>query len=483
MRGLAPTPPPTGHRLDSHESALGFWKYCANLAELWWSRHGGVQPREIARDRLRRLLRFTRERSPYYRRLYASLPRDAADLAALPRTTRAELMESFDAWSTDRRVRRAPVERFVADRSRVGELFLGRYHVWKSSGTTGTPGLFVQDADAMAVYDALVGAQLDAARLDTGRLAAAGGRAARGIGTGGHFASITSWEHLRRIFPAVAARSYSVLLPMADLVRALNAFQPGFLASYPSVLALLAAEQRAGRLALAPALAWSGGEHLSHASASAIERAFGCPVLNEYGASECLSIAYGCPAGWMHVNSEWVILEPVDRDGRPVPPGGTSHTVLVTNLANRVQPIIRYDLGDRLTVAPGPCPCGSVLPGIRVEGRKGEALALRRADGSTVRLPPLALETAVEEGTGGYGFQLARVAPDRLVVRLGPTAGAQARAAAFRHASRALRAYLAAQSLANVRVDLGSGPPRRDAPSGKLRSVIVEGPCQSPRAD
>ena len=479
MKGLAPTPPPLGSPLDPVESTLGFWKYCASLAEIWWSRHGGVQPEDIAAHRLRDLVRFAREASPFYRRRYASLGPRIPDLAALPVTTRAELMANFDDACTDRGIRRADVERFVADRARVGEPFLGRYHVWKSSGSSGSPGLFVQDAGAMAVYDALVAMQLDAARLDFARVAAAAGRAALIVATGDHFASITSWEHVRRVFPGAEALSFSVLEPIAQLTAQLNAWRPAFVASYPSVLSLLAAEQRAGRLRIAPALAWSGGETLGSAARAAIERAFGCPLVNEYGASECLAIAHGCPAGWMHVNSDWVILEPVERDGRPTPPGKASHTVLVTNLANRVQPVIRYDLGDRVTPREGPCECGSRAPAIRVEGRAGVSLALRGPRGRVVRLAPLAVETVVEEAAGELRFQIAQAAPDRLVVRLDAGKDAKARAAAWKKASRALRDYLAAQSLANVQVALGRDPPRVDRASGKLHSVIVEPPCRA----
>jgi phenylacetate-CoA ligase len=207
MKGLAPTPPHAAAALDAFETTLGFWKYCASLAGLWWSRHGGVQPREIARARLRELVSFAREASPYYRRLYAGLPRDIASPAALPTVTRADLMAHFDAACTDRRIRRAQLERFVADPARVGELFLGRYHAWKSSGTSGIPGLFVQDADAMAVYEALVAAQVERAPVDSLRLAAGGGRAALVVATGDHYASITAWEHLRRVFPSAGART------------------------------------------------------------------------------------------------------------------------------------------------------------------------------------------------------------------------------------------------------------------------------------
>ena len=111
----------------------------------------------------------------------------------------------------------------------------------------------------MATYEALVAAEVESAGIDPARAVAGGGRSALVIATGDHYASITAWEHLRRVFPAGCARSFSVLAPLAELVRELNEFQPAHLASYPSVLSLLAAEQRAGRLRIAPALAWCGG--------------------------------------------------------------------------------------------------------------------------------------------------------------------------------------------------------------------------------
>ena len=481
MGRSAPTPPRPA--LAAFGDALGFWKCWSNLAEIWWSRHGGLPPGDLAGQRLRSLVRFARATSPYYRRRYAHLPAADVALDRLPVVTKAQLMEHFDDWCTDARIRRDDVERFLADRTRIGMPFLGRYPVWRSSGSTGTPGIFLQDEHAMAVYDALVAAQFDAASLDAGRLLAGGWRAALVVATGDHFASVTSWEHLRRAYPGFDARTYSVLSPIAGLVAGLNELQPAFLASYPSVLQLLAAEQRAGRLAIAPALAWSGGETLSRRAQAAIEQAFGCRVMNEYGASECLSIAHGCREGWLHVNREWAILEPVDARGHPVAPGELSHTVLLTNLANWVQPILRYDLGDRVRTLAGACACGSPLPAIRVEGRTGAALSLRSARGATVRLPPLALETVMEQAAGYGRFQLAQTAPDRLQVRLDARGGAKARAAAWRASSRALRAYLAAQSLANVAVALDRAAPRVEPGSGKLRSVVVEAACtpKSPR--
>lgn len=451
---------------------MATWDYAWELGSLWWSRHSGFAAQMLAQPRLQTLVRHAREASPFYRELYADLPSGHVALARLPPVSKPALMARFDDWCTDRRITRRVADAFLADRAHVGEPLLG-YHVWKSSGTTGTPGVFLQDEFALSVYDALVAAQCEPATLGAEGIARSllrAGRAALVTATGDHFAAITSWQRVTRALPAPEQRAIPVTWPLERIVAALREFDPAFLAGYPSVLALLAQEQRAGRLALAPALAWSGGETLTAHAQAAIGHAFGCRVMNEYGASECLSIAYECRCGWMHANSEWVIVEPVDARGEPCAPGETSHSVLVTNLANRVQPLIRYDLGDRLQLAPGACACGDGRPAFRVDGRRDEVLALRSRDGDIVRLVPLAIETVIEEAGIDCRFQLVQTRDDALRVRL--AAHGAGRRAAWQRACSALRMYLSAQRLANVRVVLDACPPALHPASGKLHTVI-----------
>ena len=453
------------------------WGWLPRMTEAWWTRNAGRAAIDAAQaTRTASLTTFAREHSAYYRSAWSGLPQGELALSRLPVATKAELMRSFDAWVTDPAVDLEGVEAFLADRSHIGERYLDRYVVWKSSGSTGEPGIFVQDELALATYDALIAIQLSAGRLVgpyAWGLFARGGRAALIAATGDHFASIASWQRVCRGSPWPNARAFSILDPLPRVVAELNDYRPAFVASYPTMLALLAEEQLSGRLRLQPACLWSGGEYLAPLTAAAIERAFGCPLVNEYGASECMSIAFGCREGALHVNEDWVVLEPVDRNFRPVPPGEASHTVLLTNLANRVQPVIRYDLGDSVVVAPEPCPCGSPMRAIRAQGRQDDVVTLTTAQGVAVSLVPLALTTVVEEAADVHRFQIVARPPHRLALRLEP---GEDRRAAWHAAARALSRYLASQSLDNVEISLDPHPPARDARSGKLREVIVEGP-------
>jgi len=464
---------PAAH--DPLRSAFDQWSAAALAAQTLWVRSLGASAIDAARRaRLDALLRLARARSPFYRDAWQHLPAGPLALADLPVVNKHALMAQFDRWCTDPAVTREAVDRFVAQRAQIGEFFLGQYLVWTSSGSTGEPGIYVQDRGALAAYDALVSVQLAGPALagcDWQAVAARGGRAALITADSDHFASIASWRRLAHGKPWLAMKSFSVTQPVPAIVHELNAYRPVFVSSYPTVLSLLAEEQDAGRLHLRPTALWSGGEGLTLPARREIERAFGCLLLNEYGASECLTIGHGCREGAMHVNADWVILEPVDRDQRPTPPGELSHTVLLTNLANTVQPIIRYDLGDRVRASATPCVCGSVLPAIQVEGRRDDVVTLHARDGKPVRLVPLALTTIVEDAASVHRFQIVQSAPNRLDLRL----MAADRARAGRTAVTALRGYLDRHGLANVKVCLVRGEPQAEPEErgSKLRQVVA----------
>ena len=444
-------------------------------------RAGRGRPEDTAlrqQARLRRLIEFARSRSPYYRERYAALPQGAHDLPALPPVAKSDLMANFNRWATDPAVTREAAEAFIADPTRLGHYYLDRYVAFSTSGTTGTSAVFLHDRGAMSVYLGL----LLARRLPT--LIAAGalgpflrnrGRTATIITTGGHFASSVVEALARSRHPTLVGRNrtFSLMDPLPALVRALNEFRPAVVGSYPTVLAVLAGEQAAGRLRIAPVLLLSGAERLSPPLGVRISESFQCPLRDTYAASEFMGIAFDCRYGRLHVNADWLILEPVDAAGEPVAPGEASHTTLLTNLANSVQPLIRYDLGDSVTVFPTPCPCGSPLPAIRPEGRRDETLWIELADGVIRPLIPLVLATAVEEAPGVLRYQVLQTDPRRLRLRLEEVPGHD-RARVCDDVLRRLRAYLSSQGLASVEVDLSGERPRSDTAGGKMRQFFVE---------
>lgn len=440
---------------------------------------GRTSPAALAarqRARLDRLLTGAVRDSPFYRSHLRGIAVHSQLLASLPPVTRQSLMDKFDDWVTDRHIRLDALRAFIADPGNVGEAFLGKYLVWESSGTSHQPGIFVQDAQTMGVYDALETVRRSTTRplqrwLDpmmlTERMAFVGA-------TSGHFASYVTMRRLREINPwlAPAVQCFSILQCTSALVDALNAFKPTVVATYPTAAAVLADEAERGALEFRPREVWTGGETLSHSVRRRVEQVLGCTVRNSYGASEFLPMAWECSHGCLHVNADWVILEPVDERGRPMPAGELSYSTLLTNLANHVQPLIRYDLGDQTILHPGICACGCSLPVIEVQGRRDDPLVMAGRHGRPVTLLPLALTTVLEDQAGVFDFQLEQRNDHTLALRLA-LAGPEGEVAAQR-CRAALHAFASLQELQPIRVlvDWGQAIPR--GRSGKAQRIVAQ---------
>ncbi|WP_421888023.1 phenylacetate--CoA ligase family protein [Methylibium sp.] len=454
------------------------WLWMQAWSETWCA---GLDPagagQRLHGQRLSRLIDATLRGSPFYRRRHP----DARELADFRPVSKAELMAHFDDWATDRRINRAAAQAFVADPQCIADAWLGDYLLWTSSGTSGEPGVFVQDARSLAAYDAIDALRLRGAGPGQASLGSWGARQRFAFvgATGGHFAGLVSMERLRRLVPAALApeiRVLSVLEPLRDVAQALQALQPSVLITYPSCAAALAQLQQrpegSAQLRLTLKEVWMGGEQLSAEQREQIQAAFGCPVRNNYGASEFFTIAWECAHGELHLNDDWLVLEPVDEQLQPLPMGEMSHSTLLTNLANLTQPLLRYQLGDRVRRVAERCSCGSAFPLIEVQGRADDTLRLRDAQHRPVTILPLALETAIEEGAHVTQFQaLCGSNGDSIELRFEASVG-DARAA-FMQSRRALAAFLAHHGVSGTRISMSAAEPLRQRASGKLRRVVV----------
>ncbi|MBY0507736.1 MAG: hypothetical protein K2X03_27740 [Bryobacteraceae bacterium] len=443
-----------------------FW----TLREAFASRH----PEHVGqrqRARLADMVAHVRTHSPYFRALYRDLPGQVENPTLLPVTDKKKLMERFDEWATDRGVTIEKARAFAENPEMIGERFLGKYTVATTSGTTGTPGIFIIDDHVMSVTNALalrmirdwVGAG------DIVKFLVSGGRMAMTIAPGGHSATAVAAARLHKSSSGrKRIRAFSVHLPLPELVRQLNEFRPAVLAPYASIAKLLAAEQEAGRLHINPVLVAVSAEGLPPDEYNRIASALKTKVGNSYAATECYFLSYGCEQRWLHVNSDWVICEPVDADYRPVPPGEQSHTVLLSNLANRVQPVLRYDLGDSVLQRPDPCPCGNPLPALRVQGRAAEVLTFVTEAGERISIPPLAFE--VDHIPGTERVQIVQTAPDSLRIRLLVAPGVDPNRV-WQAAHTEITRMLAEHHLSHVTVERAEESPEQSS-GGKYRAVI-----------
>ena len=173
----------------------------------------------------------------------------------------------------------------------------------------------------------------------------------------------------------------------------------------------------------------------------------------------------------MHANTDWLILEPVDECGKVVPPGQRSHTTLLTHLANQVQPMIRYDLGDQITLQTQPCTCGAHFPVIQVSGRKDETLVMMADNGSPVALLPMALTTVLEEDAGVFDFQIEQINATTLRINL-PVSAADGLVMSVK-CVLALKKMATQLGLPSIRVETQTVEALSRGASGKAQRVVA----------
>ncbi|HXE95819.1 MAG TPA: AMP-binding protein [Dongiaceae bacterium] len=341
---------------------------------------------EIREAAVKQLIQFARASSPFYAEFHQGY--EGAPLAELPVLTKATMMERFDELVTDRQIRLADVERHL-DQLSAPSLFLGRYRVCSTSGSTGRRGFFVFDRDEWVA--AIASFRRSSAWC--------------GVGIPMLFppmamiASAVPWHMTAQVgsslrLPWVRMKRFDAAGPLEILTQRLNDLRPRFVATYPSVGRALAMEQLEGRLAIEPRVVFTGSEVLTPAVRALMEQAWGRErVFDHYGATETGSIAAECSRHRLHMAEDLLVVEGVDRENRPVPPGIASEKLLVTVLFRRTQPLIRYEISDRVVFSSVGCDCGlpwRVLE--RVEGRDEEMLRLPAAGGGAREVHPVVFE-------------------------------------------------------------------------------------------
>jgi phenylacetate-CoA ligase len=324
-------------------------------------------------ERLRALLGYARERSPFHAaRMHRFDPSTAtvADLARLPAMTKREAQEEWDAIITTPRLRRAGAERILAEQTWFSYTPDGE-QVFSSGGSSGVRGVYVWDWSLLVTLACL------AWRMQTRdeRQASAGARPARlaVLEAGGPPHASTPLFDV----PTTAGMETIVIpaaQPFDEVVAAVQRARPTHLVGYASVVGRLARAAVAGTLEIAPVRVSTNSEPLTAEDRDAIQAAWSVPIHNLWGSTEIGVQAVGCGHGdGLHVCEDEVVLERVDASGEPVGPDQFAARTLATGLAGTTFPFIRYDLGDEVTLLQDKCPCGSALVRVAdVAGRRDD---------------------------------------------------------------------------------------------------------------
>ena len=383
---------PLHERLKKHDSVA---RRKALEESQWWPRE---RIEALRVERLRAFLTEIGARVPYYRELFARIgfePAKVDSLAALQRLPRM-----------DKAAIRAAGEALKAD----GHGPLSRYN---TGGSSGEPLIFYI-GKARKSHD--VAAKWRATRwwgVDIGDPE---------LVVWGSPVELGAQDRVRQIRDALMR---SELLPAFEMspanldrfVATIRRVRPKMLFGYPSSLSLIGehAEKQGIRMDdLGIKVAFVTSEKLYDTQRAAIERIFGCPVANGYGARDAGFIAHACPSGNLHISAEDIIVETLRPDGTPCAPGEAGE-IVVTHLATAEFPFVRYGTGDVGVLGDAVCPCGRKLPILaEVQGRATDFVVAR--DGTIMH--GLAVIYTVRDQPGVERFKIIQHSLDRTEVLL-----------------------------------------------------------------
>ena len=437
------------------------------LSKMATTRGGDKRPHEknlkLQEKRLKELVDYARKYSPFYMRLYSGIG-EAYTLSELPPVTKPQMMASFDDVLTDRNINMKRIDAFTSDIDNIGHKLDEKYLVFKTSGSTGVPAVILYDDNAIDVSSAVAAFRTFARPEDLKLFMKHGKKTAGVFADYGFYLACGMSRYLQLRMPRQNTKiNINVNAPEEEIISRLNEFQPAMLSGYPSNLALLADFKE---LDIHPDIVITGGELLTDEIRNKLEKRFGCYVQTHYSCTEGGEIACECSERHLHINEDWIIFEPVDKNNNPVPCGVMSDKVLITNLANRIQPFIRYELTDRVIVHDEKCKCGRTSFWVEVEGRTDDILEFE----GDIRIAPMSLYKILEEVPGMSRFQLVQKASDKVELRL----IADDKKKSFEYAKKALTDYFTEKGVRNMQIIMSDDDPRADKVSGKFKHICKD---------
>jgi len=309
--------------------AFHFLKYAAiNQRHLYFSKK---QIKQLQQKKFTKLVRFAAKNSPYYQKIIKErqinidncIPED------FPILSKAEFIEEFDNIVTDKNITKAKIDKFLEHSHNHRDLFLNKYYLIHTSGSSGTISRCVYSEKEYA-EGVVFQARTNGIKFFQ--------KVAGIILTQGHFAGVTMIDAASKL-PIMykETKLFDLNSPFADILEKLNKMQPTILVGYAHALRKLAEAQNKKKLNIKPRVVQSAAEPLSAEDKRYIQHAFQAPIINIYASSECLFMGMGKDEfNGTYLMEDNLIFEIHKR------------FMCVTNLYNYTLPLIRYQMSDHL---------------------------------------------------------------------------------------------------------------------------------------
>lgn len=353
---------------------------------------------QLQQIRFKKLLKHVLENSVFYKKYYGENGininnYEKVKIEDLPIIDKLVVMENFDELVCDDAIKKKELEEFISNPLNKDKKYKNLYNVVNTSGSSGTIGMFIYGPNEWDILRASGLVRVTKSKINPFHKIKVGFIGA----TDGHYAGIS----LAKSFP----NAFSKFLPISinnsteDILKELDKFQPDILSGYASALNLLAEKQISGNININPKKIISSAEVLTESIRNNIKEAFKINPINFYAASESIGMACECEDyHGMHLFNDLYCFEVVDKNLK-VLPNGQSGNLLITNLFNYTQPLIRYKMNDEIILDNKACKCSWPFPLMKtIAGREEDFLWFEKADGSKAYIHPLVMAALFVEG-------------------------------------------------------------------------------------
>jgi phenylacetate-CoA ligase len=430
-----------------------------------------LEEREIRNlNRFRQLASFVKENSPWYRRIMEQNRIDPAQCRPedFPVLTSEMLRKNFDEIVTDRAITTSGLEAFIKTSPSSKSLYLGKYHVVLSSGSSGVPGMYIHTTNEV-INGMSYGALHRKIKLGT-RTSFIGpvdthdmGAAVMGL--------MSNWPQ-RLLFNT---RNFNIATPWSQVIAGLNEHQPKIVSAYKHYLMVLADEARAGRLRIRPILLESGGEPLFPHEREILRSTFQCEIANSYGSSEVNLMGVAL--------NDWESIY-LFEDDLIFEIG--SESTCVTNLFNRSMPLIRYRFDDILIPINVPHPRMPFRSVSERIGRSQELISFETGDGDARQFRTVFFDDGVDL-SGVKRIQFQKEDAETLAVRvtfveeaeLKKLSGTNSQMEKFEQLTVSIRRHLDDNQLESVKLKMSEAtegeakPESRIVRSGRKEKLVL----------
>ncbi len=292
----------------------------------------------IQEKKFRKILKYAYKKSKFYHDLYNSygiIEKDLEkiDFNKIPTVNKETIIDNLDQVLTVDDVSKKEILDFLDKSKNPNDLLKNKYHIIHSSGSSGKLGLFVYSRKEWdTVYPYIT--KLYNFRFRKNKSVFIGA-------SGGHFAGVSFSSWGSKGLPGFFNKPLIINVnePIDDIIKKLNNFKPNILGGYFNALKILAQKKEEGILKINPHTLVNCGEGINKKDKNFIEKVFNTSMNNLYSFAECISLGFGKDEyEGIYLFDDLAKIE-VKND-----------YILVTNLFNKTQPIIRYRVDDYVTL-------------------------------------------------------------------------------------------------------------------------------------